>query len=318
MKHKLIYHKIISLFLLLSLVGFTFITGCISSDNTNDETINVVATIIPQKEMINAIGKDYVEVTIMVPAGESPHSYEPTPEQIINIAQASAYFMVGSGVEFELTHLETIQEQNPDLTLFDCSKNISLLSFDEHYGKEKYQQYNQTSTENQEPKSQGTDPHIWTSPINFKKMAETVYEGLIQIDPNHQQEYQENYEQYISKLRELHNNITTMLKPYPGESFMVYHPSWGYFSDTYQLKQIAIEEEGKQPGIKGIEAIIEQAQKENISVIFVSPQFDTSSAETIAEEINGEVASVNPLMTNYTETLRTFAEIIAQGYSTLS
>jgi zinc transport system substrate-binding protein len=106
-----------------------------------------------------------------------------------------------------------------------------------------------------------------------------------------------------------------MLKPYEGKSFMVYHPSWGYFSDTYKLKQIAIEEEGKQPGIQGVEAIITQARNENISVIIVSPQFDRSNAETIAVEINGEVISVNPLMTNYIETLQLLAETIIRGYA---
>jgi zinc transport system substrate-binding protein len=96
---------------------------------------------------------------------------------------------------------------------------------------------------------------------------------------------------------------------------MVYHPSWGYFSDTYKLRQIAIEEEGKKPGPAGVAAIIEQARNENISVIFVSPQFDTSSAETIANEINGEVSSVNPLMSDYSKTLQNFTESLVNGYS---
>ena len=84
---------------------------------------------------------------------------------------------------------------------------------------------------------------------------------------------------------------------------MVYHPAWGYFSDTYKLKMISIEEEGKQPGPAGVAAIIEQAKNENISVVFVTPQYDISSAETIAEEIGGEVIYANPLMSDYRSTL---------------
>jgi len=161
----------------------------------------------------------------------------------------------------------------------------------------------------------GTDPHIWTSPVNFKKMAEIIYNGLVEIDPDHQEMYFENYQNYISQLDSLHEHISDMLEAYEGRSFMVYHPAWGYFGDTYKLKQIAIEEGGKQPGPAGIAAIIEQAKNEHISIIFVSPQFDTSSAEIIAEQIEGEVAFANPLMTDYIETLNSLAESLVRGYS---
>jgi zinc transport system substrate-binding protein len=77
---------------------------------------------------------------------------------------------------------------------------------------------------------------------------------------------------------------------------------------------IAIEDEGKQPGPAGIGAIITQAKEENITVIFVAPQFDTSSAETIASEIDGEVVFANPLMSNYEETITKLAEDMVTGF----
>lgn len=300
---KVQFTSIIIIVLVLSI----FLSGCTNSTNT-DEKLSVVVTIFPQKEMVNAIGGEYVEVSVMVPAGESPHSYEPTPEQIINVAQSSAYFTVGSGVEFELTHIDTIQEQNPELKIYDCSNNIDVISFDQHYGKENYH-------ENQESDIGGTDPHVWTAPPNYKKMADVVLDGLVEIDSDHQQQYNQNFQEYMLKIDSLHENISKMLSPHEEKKFMVYHPSWGYFGDTYHLEQIAIEDEGKQPGPAGIATIIDQAKNERISVIFVSPQFDTSSAETIAEQINGEVVSVNPLMTDYRETIQTLAETLVEGYS---
>lgn len=307
-------NKLFIIFLLFLIISSTLLTGCLSEKRTND-SLTVIASIIPQKEMIESIGGEYVDVTIMIPAGKSPHSYEPDPKKIANIVQASLYFKVGSGIEFELAHMNAIKEQNPDLKIVDCSKNITILSYNEHYGQEAYKQDQQNYEENKTHLSDGTDPHIWTSPINFKKMAEMVYTALIEIDPVHQQAYTNNYQQYISQLDKLHENISLLLDPYEGNSFMVYHPSWGYFSDTYKLRQIAIEEEGKKPGPAGVAAIIEQARNENISVIFVSPQFDTSSAETIANEINGEVSSVNPLMSDYSKTLQKFTETLVNGYS---
>ncbi len=299
-----------STIIILSLIGIILLlSGCTQKETTNGKTA-VIVTIIPQLEMVASIGGEYVDVTVMVPAGESPHSFEPTPNQMINIAQAKAYFTVGSGVEFELTHMETILEQNPDLVLFDCSQDIDIISFDEHYGQEHYSEH-----EKDDHDHSGTDPHIWTSPVNYKKMAEVVYQGLVEIDAVHQEIYFSNYQYLISSIDSLHENISTRLAPYDGKSFMVYHPAWGYFGDTYNLTMMAIEGEGKQPGPAGLAAIINQTRNQNISVIFVSPQFDTSSAQTIADEIDGVVAYADPLTSDYKQTLQNIAQFLISSYS---
>jgi zinc transport system substrate-binding protein len=302
------------------------LTGCV--ENTATEGIGVLVTIVPQVEMVEFIGGEYIDVTVMVPPGESPHSFEPTPEQMKKVAQAMAYFKVGSGVEFEVVHMDTILEQNSDLQVFDCSEDVSVISFDQHYGEEDYHEeehdheqeeeeehdYDNEEDDEHDHDHEGTDPHIWTSPVNFKKMAEVVYNGLVEIDPDHQEEYYTNYQAYISKLDNLNTNVSSRLQQYGDKSFMVYHPAWGYFGDTYNLKMIAIEDEGKQPGPAGIDAIIKQAQDENITVIFVAPQFDTSSAETIADEIGGNVVFANPLMSNYEVTITKLAEDMVTGF----
>ena len=309
--------KHISIALIVILLSTLFISGCVGTQQPN--TLGVLVTIIPQVEMVESIGGNHVDVTVMVPAGESPHSFEPTPEQMMKVAQAIAYFTVGSGVEFEVIHMDTILEQNEVLQVFDCSEDITVLSFDDHYGMEHHDDEKDHDHEHEEDEEhdhdhEGTDPHIWTSPVHLQKMAEVVYNGLISIDPEHQDEYYSNYQSYLIKLDNLHVNVSTLLEPYAGKSFMVYHPAWGYFGDTYQLKMIAIEDEGKQPGPAGIDAIITQAHAENITVIFVAPQYDTTSAETIASEIGGNVVFADPLMTDYEETITKLAEDMVAGF----
>ena len=281
---------------------FTMMTGCV--DNVSSDKIGVLVTIVPQIEMVDFIGGDYVDITVMIPKGQSPHSFEPTPDQMIKVAKATAYFKVGSGVEFETVHMHTIIEQNPDLLVYDCSNNITVVSFDEQYGQEHYGEHDY----------EGTDPHVWTSPVNFKKMAEVVLHGLIEIDSSYHEQFYANYEMYISKLNNLHVNVSNMLQPYRGRSFMVYHPAWGYFGTIYSLKQIAVENEGQQPGPAGVAAIIQQAKDSNITVIFVAPQFDTSSALTIADEIGGNVVFADPLMTDYESTIFKLAEDMVKGF----
>ena len=299
-KQKIIYSTLI-------LIGLfsVCLTGCI--DDTSHGRIGLLVTIVPQAELVEFIGGEYVDVTIMVPPGQDPHTFEPTPEQMKKVADATAYFKVGSGVEFEVLHMDTILEQNSDLQVFDCSEDITVISFDEHYGENHHEH-------DDEHDHDGTDPHIWLSPVNFKKMAEVVYNGLVEIDPEHQEEYYSNYQPYTSKLDSLQSNVSTILESYEDNSFMAYHPAWGYFGDTYHLHMIAIEDGGKQPGPAGIDAIIKQAIDHNITVIFVAPQFDTSSAEIIADEIGGEVVFANPLMTDYEASITKLAEDMVTGF----
>ena len=297
-----------------------------SYDSTSNEKVGVLVTIVPQAKIVEFIGGEFVDITIMVPPGQDPHTFEPTPEQMKKVADATAYFKVGSGVEFEVIHMDTILEQNSDLELFDCSHDITVISFDEHYGNEAHHEEDDHEEgeghddehgdehEGDDHDHEGTDPHIWLSPVNFKKMAEEIYNGLVEIDPEHQEEYQTNYQAYISKLDDLHTNVSNLLEPYEGKSFMVYHQAWGYFGDSYHLHMIAIEDEGKEPGLQGLNAIIQQAQDENITVIFVAPQFDTTNAETVATEIGGIVVFANPLMTNYEETITKLAEDMVTGF----
>ena len=93
---------------------------------------------------------------------------------------------------------------------------------------------------------------------------------------------------------------------------MVYHPAWTYFARDYGLEQIPIEKEGKEPTPQGIASLIKQARENNITVIFASPQFNTKTADVIAEEIDGRVVLINPLEKNYLENMRKVAEAFAE------
>jgi zinc transport system substrate-binding protein len=85
---------------------------------------------------------------------------------------------------------------------------------------------------------------------------------------------------------------------------MVFHPAWGYFADNYGLTQVAIEHEGKQPGARGLAALIDQAKQANIKVVFVQPQFDKRQARQVAQAIGGAVVAVDPLAADYVDNLR--------------
>jgi zinc transport system substrate-binding protein len=269
------------------------LTGCIQQP-IKTGGIGVIVTILPQAEFVQRIAGNRAHITVMVPPGADPHTYEPKPSQLVQVSNAQLYVKVGSPIEFELSWMDKILSMNDHLLVIDSSKGIDLIN----------------SIDKDEP---GMDPHIWTSVKNAEIMVLNIYQGFLQIDPTNKTYYENNTNQYLQELRTLDENITEELSGKTHRMFMVYHPAWGYFARDYGLEQLSIEEYGKEPTPQQLEQLINEAKIENISVIFVSPQFNTRSAETIANEIHGTVIAVDPLAENYLENMQKIAGTFAQA-----
>ncbi|MFZ2456330.1 MAG: zinc ABC transporter substrate-binding protein [Candidatus Altiarchaeia archaeon] len=281
------------LFIFVILLSSLLITpGCNEKEDSSGGKIGVIVSISPQAEMVGRIGGDKVSVTVMVPPGSSPHTYEPKPSQLAEASRAKAYVKVGSGVEFELAWMDKILAVNRNLKLIDSSVGIEKI----------------LSQDADEP---GMDVHIWTSVRNAKKMAENVYSGLAELDPANAAYYKSNMDSYLSELDVLDSLISNETSAMKEKKFIVYHPAWGYFSADYGLEQIGIEQEGKEPSARWMEKVIKSARENNITVIFASPEFSTTSAETLAKEINGRVVLVDPLAEDYSANMQKVAEAFA-------
>ena len=253
-----------------------------------NEKIKVVVTILPQAEFVEKVGGERVHVIVMIPPGYSPHSYEPKPSQLMEVSKARIYFQVGSGVEFEVTHMKRLISINANMLIVNCSEGIDIID---------------------------RDPHVWLSPRNAKVMVINIYKALARIDPKNEGYYRHNMERYLRELDRLDEELRLILSNITNRVFMVYHPAWGYFAHEYNLTQIPVEREGKRPTIKGMAMLIDQARRMNIKVIFVSPQFDVKSAQAIAEEIGGKVIFADPLAKNYINNLKSIALKISEGAS---
>jgi len=280
------------LILVIAVVILASCAGCTSGQDEGaapaDGKIMIATSIIPSGTFIEKVAGDHTRVMVMIPKGASPATYDPTPEQMVALSDAALYVKVGSPLPFETKHLQNFIESNPDMQVVDASEGISVKD---------------------------NDPHIWNSPKNAIIMVQNIASALEVADPANATDYRANAESYTEELIALDNEITTLFSDSPESSFMIFHPAWSYFADTYAIEQIPIELEGKEPGPKQIASLITRAQEGGIHIIFTDPQFSSKSAETIAAQINGQVLPADPLAENYTENLRSFAEAVWEANS---
>jgi len=256
----------------------------------NNHKINVVVSIPPQAEFVEKIGGDKVEVTTMVPPGANPHTYEPLPGQLQAVSRAHLYTQVGSGIEFENVWMDKIKGLNSKMIVKNCSQGLNFIPNTQDEDESQY------------------DTHVWVSPKNAKIMVENTYQGLIQVDPANKEYYRINKDKYLLELDNADKSIQNSLREDKNRKIMVYHPAWGYFCRDYGLKQIAIEKNGKEPGPQGIAELINQAKRENIKIVFISPQYNPRNAEVIASQIGGQVVAVDDLEKNYLNNLNKVAK----------
>ncbi len=270
--------------------------------------VNVVVSILPQQTFVEKIGGDKVDVTTMVKPGNSPHTYEPKPSQMKDIAKADIYFSIG--VEFEESWLAKFSNQNKKMKIVDLSTGIAKMEMLEHHHDE-----NAHEEQHGDHHHDGLDPHIWTSPANVKLMAKNILFALVSKDAQNKAYYMANYNKFMNHISDTDKKINKILaNTKTGTKFMVFHPSWGYFAAYYGLTQLAIEIEGKEPKPRALESIIKKARKEKIKAIFVQKEFSDKSAKVLATELNIKVIKITPLAKEWSKNLINIAEAIANNH----
>ncbi len=261
--------------------------------------LSVFASVAPQRYFLERIGGEHVRVSVLVRPGHSPITYEPTPKQMIALGVADLYVRIG--VPFEDAWMERIAASNPNMLVVDARDGVPLRKMTAH----------QDAEGKHVTHSGRIDPHFWLSPPLAAKMAAQLLDRLSELDPGHRVVYEKNHRRLAADLAQLDQDIRTLLANLNKRSFMVFHPAWGYFADTYGLQQIAIEVEGKQPGPRSLARLIDSAKAQGVNTVFVDSRISHKHANTVADAIGGRVIIIDPLAEDYVQNLRQVARILA-------
>lgn len=159
------------------------------------------------------------------------------------------------------------------------------------------------------------DPHVWLSPKNAMHQIEIIYDTLSDLDPTHRTYYRKNADKYLMQLQEVDLNIKDALSSHKDKSILVYHPAWGYFTDSYGLKQVALEHHGSDPTPMETEQLRQLARAEDITAVFIQPQFPQTYPESLANQINGKTIEINPLSQNYIDNLNSITSRIKNEFT---
>lgn len=276
------------------------LAGCHPSGGENDgkQEPMITVSIQPQKYFVEQIAGGHFQVQLMIPPGASPVTYDPSPGQMQELERSKGYIRIGY-IVFEKVWMDKIQSVNPDLRIIDQSKGVDLIRRDTH-GRDEIQ---------------GVDPHIWTSPREVKTQVKNIRNFLISLDSTHRQTYRENTRHLLARIDSLDAFIAGNLSGLEQTDFLIFHPALSYFARDYDLNQIALEHQGKEPTPARIRQVVDRSDASSIRAVFIQEQFSTDEARAIARELGADVVRVDPLAYDWLENMRKMSGAIARALS---
>ncbi len=292
---------------IVGLILFNFI-GCDAGDiesEDNEISVNVVTTIYPLSDIIGELGGDKVKVSYLLPAGASPHTYEPTVEQARQVEEAHLFVHVGAGLDDWAVKLA--EASGTDLVVIDLSKKVTLIEpvdyhhlgdDEKHDHDESFHDCDHADCDHDGCDHGPDDPHYWLDPIVVRdSICPAIYKQLVTIAPENEEYFKKRFSRYQQEITNLHEDITEATSSFSRTGFIAFHSAWQYFGQRYSLTEVAVIANfpGQEPSAGWVAELVEIINEEDIGAIFAEPQFPTALADRIAEESGSEVIIIDPL-----------------------
>lgn len=245
--------------------------GCKSKEtpeNKTDTKIKISVSVPTYKGITEKVGGSRVEVSCLLPPGFNPPEFDPTPAVLKKASQTDLYIRVSEDFEFENVWLRKIKTVKENLNVFNSSEGV--IERDHNH-------------------------HIWNGTEEVKIIAGNIFNKLAELDSVNVEFYKMNYDYFMKEIDSVDVLVREKLAGIKQNTIITYHPAWTYFTNSYGLNQIAIEDHGRQPNANDLARLVKKAKKLGIKAVFIQPQFDNNTAKIIANEIGAELVEIDPL-----------------------
>ena len=279
----------------LLLVSILLYSACESRSRQNppagSEKLTAVTTLTVLADLIQQVGGDKVQVKALVPPGGEVHTYQPTPDDIKSVAQATIVFYNGAHLEGWLD--QTIRSAGkPNLPIVVLSDGLPLIK-----------------EAGDEP-----NPHLWLDVANAKAYVERIRDALSKVNSTNAGYYADRTKSYLTQLESLDTWIQAEVNTIPKarRKLVTFHDAFPYFANRYgfSLHGVLVASPGKEPSARDLTALVRRIKQEQVPAVFAEVQFNPKAMEVLASD-----AGVRVVTNLYNDSLSTGPE--ANSYITL-
>ncbi|WP_408009594.1 metal ABC transporter solute-binding protein, Zn/Mn family [Pseudalkalibacillus sp. A8] len=257
-----------------------------------NEELKIFTTVYPLQFFTEQITGDQASVESILPPGSDTHTYEPTTKKMLKIAESNAFIYNGAGLESYANKIsESIQSEN--VKILEASKGINLEEHVHNHEGEEGSHEDEHAGHNHGDQ----DPHVWLDPILSIQVAEHIKDLLVELKPEQEEVFNQNFEELKGKLEKLDQEFHLQLESLPENKIIVSHAAYGYWEKTYGIEQIAVSglSPSTEPSQKEVQRIIETAEKHGLNHVFFEQNVTPKVADLVRKEIDAEAVRIHNL-----------------------
>ncbi len=249
-----------------------------SSAAGNGEKLNVSVSFNAMKEFAEAIGKDKVTISTIIPDGMEPHDFEPKAQDLVALSSADVFIYSGLGMEAWAEKA------------ISAADNAALIAVDASAGADAIQ-----NTDPAEVSEHGQyDPHLWLSITGAKTELENIKNAFVQADPANKSYYEANYQDYTAQLDTLYQEYSEKFKTVESKSFVTGHAAFGYLCRDFGLQQNSVEDvfaEGE-PTAQQLAELVDYCRTNHVTTVFAEEMASPEVSNTLANEVGATVQTI--------------------------
>lgn len=280
------------------IIGIILLTACaqknspMESDLT-EEKLKVVATTTIVADVVSQVGGDLIELSILLPVGTDPHSFDPTPRDIALIADADVVFANGAGLEVFLENL--LESANAAEKVIEVSHDIEYIDFAADHDHELHEGEGESNDNGIGEAEISVDPHTWTDPNNVMVWVKNIADELSNLDPQHAGDYKQNADAYLLILNDLDEWVKEQVSIIPAQNRKIVtdHTQFSYFSRAYGFKQVGALIPGyssmAEPTARELAQIEDTIKDLDVQAVFVGNTVNPSLSERVAEDTGAQI-----------------------------
>ena len=249
-----------------------------SSAAGNGEKLNVSVSFNAMKEFAEAVGKDKVEVSTIIPDGMEPHDFEPKAQDLVALSGADVFIYNGLGME-AWAEKAVSAANNSALITVDASAGADAIENTDPAEVSEHGQY---------------DPHLWLSITGAKTELENIKNAFVKADPANESFYETNYQDYTDQLDTLYQEYSEKFKMVESKSFVTGHAAFGYLCRDFGLEQNSVEDvfaEGE-PTAQQLAELVDYCRTNHVTTVFAEEMASPDVSNTLANEVGATVQTI--------------------------
>lgn len=273
------------------------------------QKIKVLASITPISSIINYIWWEEVEVSTIVPSWVSPHNFDLTAQNLVEIENSNIIFSIWLGhIDWFLD--KWVKSNN----LKKLSEWINLLEakehnhedeehHDDHHHNEKDNHENHNIDNHEEnEQNHDKDPHIWLGEENLKIISDKITKKLTEIKPEKKEIFEKNKANFDSEIENIFKNFKEENKNKKVNNFIVFHDAYNYLLQSLNIdsskKEVFSENVSAEIDAASLKELLDEIKEHNIKIIFKEPQFNSKQIEDLAKQNNLKMFTLDPIWTD--------------------